>query len=269
VGDGPTNSVFQGALDIRLEAKNRWLPFLGDAYRSLNFSHPSGMVPKTGKLDLKVDGSLTALVMIQLLLEPYPVNPFLVYAAFFKKPECLDFLLRPYKDYKPEHLLAMIPDRETWELVAALIVHRPEQPYTETEVVNDPLLIRFVTLPEKPVPISTFKGPREPEQHSTMIRRLLSELLIGHGSAWEQDQFQAFASGLRLGICNVDDIVKVCEGIPLGSLTYSAHYSPEATRRPKTTYICTPSNLWPHYGTTGSSRIPMCLIVSLFPACIS
>ncbi|KAF8344684.1 hypothetical protein F5887DRAFT_1075096 [Amanita rubescens] len=58
------------------------------------------------------------------------------------------------------------------------------------------------------VPISTFKGPREPEQHSTMIHQLLSELLIGHGSAWEQDQFQAFASGLRLGICNINDIVK-------------------------------------------------------------
>ncbi len=151
--------------------------------------------------------------MIQLLLEPYPVNPFLVYAALFEKPECLDFLLRPYRDYKPEHLLAMMPDGEQG-LVAALIAHNRYQTFTESEVINDPLLIRFIMAPEKSVPISTFNGPREPDQHSTMVRRLLSELLIGHGSAWEQDQFQAFSSGLRLEICNVDDIVKVREGIP-------------------------------------------------------
>ena len=64
-------------------------------------------------LDWKVDGSLTALVMIQLLLEPYPIDPFLVYAGFFDNSRCFDFLLRPYHEYKPQHLLAMIRDEGT------------------------------------------------------------------------------------------------------------------------------------------------------------
>lgn len=38
----------------------------------------------------KVDGALMVLSLMHLLLEPYPVNPFLIYAAFSPGPECLD-----------------------------------------------------------------------------------------------------------------------------------------------------------------------------------
>ena len=102
-------------------------------------------------LDWKVDGSLMALVMIQLLLEPYPVNPFLVYVAFFDSSKCLDFLLTPYQEYKPQHLLAMIPDRETWNLV-----HPHDQMFTLQEVGNNPLLSLATSSDVIRYPISKF-----------------------------------------------------------------------------------------------------------------
>ena len=214
LGDGPTRSTLQRALDIRVGSSERWLPTQGDAYRSLNLSIQSSLIPTTSILDWKVDGSLTALVMIQLLLEPYPVNPFLVYAAFFQSPECLDFLLSPYLEYKPEHLLAMIRDPETRELVAAVLAHTPDETFTTAEAVAmHPLLSRAIASDVIKSPISMFYQPRDPEQHKALIRLLLSELLIGHATPWELRQFQSFSTGLRLGICGVDDIVKVCDPV--------------------------------------------------------
>ncbi|KAF8320954.1 hypothetical protein F5887DRAFT_927957 [Amanita rubescens] len=72
-----------------------------------NIRNSSGCLHCDPFLYYETDGVLMALVMVQLLLEPYPVNPFLVYAAFFQDDSCFDFLLRPYQDYLPEHLLAM------------------------------------------------------------------------------------------------------------------------------------------------------------------
>jgi hypothetical protein len=83
-----------------------------------------------------------ALVMIQLLREPYPVDPFLVYAAFFDNSRCFDFLLRPYGEYKPQHLLAMIRDEVTWQLVSALLGHTCDEIFTSEEVASHPLLSR-------------------------------------------------------------------------------------------------------------------------------
>ena len=69
-----------------------------------------------------MDSSLVALVMIQLLVEPHPVNLFLVYTALFNSPACLEFLLHPYKDYHPDHLLAMIQDKSTCDMMAMVLV---------------------------------------------------------------------------------------------------------------------------------------------------
>ena len=99
------------------------------------------------------------LVMIQLLLEPYPVNPFLVYMAFFDSPECLDFLLTPYREYKPQHLLAMIPDRETRNLIAAVLAHPRDQMFTLQEVGNNPLLSLATSSDVIRYPISKFYQP--------------------------------------------------------------------------------------------------------------
>ncbi|KAF8332195.1 hypothetical protein F5887DRAFT_1080942 [Amanita rubescens] len=208
LGDGPAHSVLQVALDIRLESTPRWLPFLGDAYRTLNFGRDSTLLRGSQVTDFRVDGSLTALVMIQLLQEPYPINPFLVYAAFFPDEKCLDFLAKPYGEYKPEHLLAMIPDKETQALVAAIFAHRPDETHTPIQVARHPLLSRAVVTPNAQIDIAMFAEPRQPDEHTTIIRLLLSDVLIGHAHAWKQLQFKAFAGGLRLGICSIDHIVK-------------------------------------------------------------
>lgn len=212
MGDGPTQGTLQDALDIRLQS-TRWRLCHGDAYRSLVFDHSNTVAPKNDILELKIDGSLTALVMIQLLLEPYPVNPFLVYAAFFNNAECLEFLLRPYREYKPEHLLAMMPDRETRDLLAAVIAHDINKPYTHEEVADDPLLSRAVVMEGITMPIPMFADAREPHQHKGLVQGVLANLLIGHADAWKQVQFEAFQAGLHLGICNVDDILKVRQWI--------------------------------------------------------
>jgi hypothetical protein len=216
VGDGPAQSVFQGALDIRLEDKERWLPFHSNIYRSLNFSHPPDLVPKGYALDFKVDGSLTALVMVQLLLEPHPINPFLVYAAFFDDYMCLDFLLRPYQEYKPEHLLGMIPDHQTRKTVAAIMAFQHDKKFDEiAEAAKDPVAYRASISEVIRAPLSIFKGERDIDQHQKMICGLLAETLIGTAKPWDQEQFKWFARGLRLAICDVDDIVKVRDGINL------------------------------------------------------
>ena len=58
---------------------------------------------------------------MHLLLEPYPVSPFLVYAAFSPGPECLNFLAcGSYGNYELEHLLQMIPDKTKCQQVKAV-----------------------------------------------------------------------------------------------------------------------------------------------------
>ena len=203
MGDGPTHSTLQRALDIRVASAERWLP--RDGYRSLNLGVLPALIPTTSILDWKVDGSLTALVMIQLLLEPYPVDPFVVYAAFFENGDCFDFLLSPYREYQPQHLLAMIRDQNTRKLISALLAFTSAQTFTTEEVAKDPLLSRAVAW----YPLSNLHKPRDAEEHKTLMGLLLCDVLVGHPTPWDLRQFKAFATGLRLGICGVDDIVKV------------------------------------------------------------
>jgi hypothetical protein len=179
----------------------------------LNFSYPPGLVPKAYRLEFQVDASLTALVMIQLLKEPHPVNPFLVYAAFFDNAACLDFLLRPYKEYKPEHLLAMISDPQTRNTVAGIMNFRHDKNLPVEKAAQDPVIYRASMSEGIRAPLILFKGPRDDDQHQTMMCGLLAESLIGVAKPWEYEQFQWFRDGLKLPICDVDNIVKVREGI--------------------------------------------------------
>lgn len=202
MGDGPSRSVYQGALEIRLKDIGRWQEIQGGAYRSLDMTLPANLLRPTTRLDFQTDGVLTALVMVQLLLEPYPVNPFLVYAAFFDNDLCLDFFLQPYQDYLPEHLLAMILDKETRDLVANVLKLTPKQLID----INSPLVERAIT---SEIPQTLLFRERNDWEHDAVVRPLLSLLLLGHHQAWTRCQFQDFQKGLRLGVCYVDDIVKV------------------------------------------------------------
>jgi hypothetical protein len=179
----------------RLNDSERWVPFQ-KTYSSLNFGHPPGLHPTRGKLEFEVDGSLTALVMIQLLVEPHPVNPFLVYAALFNSPACLEFLLHPYKDYHPDHLLAMIQDKLTRDTVAAALVF-PVGEGLDLEKIQKNIVCKRAV--DKDLsPIGLFMGPLDETQHKNFMYLILSDLLVGTGKPWEHDQFIAFSEGLRM-----------------------------------------------------------------------
>ncbi|KAF8325297.1 hypothetical protein F5887DRAFT_926200 [Amanita rubescens] len=194
-GDGPAQSIYQGALTMRLNDSKRWVSFQG-TYSSLNFGHPPGLHPTRGKVEFQVDGSLTALVMIQLLVEPHPINPFLVYAALFNSPACLEFLLHPYKDYHPNHLLAMIQDKSTRDTFAAALVFPVGEKLDPAKIAKNLVCQRAV---EKDLsPAGLFMDPLDEAQHKNFMHLILSDLLIGTGKPWEHDQFLAFTEGLRM-----------------------------------------------------------------------
>lgn len=218
MGDGPTYSTLQRALEIRVASAEQWLPSQQDAYHNLNLGKQPTLVLQTSLLDLKVDGSLMALVMTQLLLEPYPVDLFLVYAAFFNGPECLDLILSPYREYKPLHLQAMIRDQPTRIRIAMLITHTCDETFTTEEVASHPLLSQVVLSDVIWFPITSFCSPHTPEEHQALVCLLLSELLIGHATPWDLRQFKSFSTGLWLGICEVNNIVKVCEAVGSGHI---------------------------------------------------
>ncbi|KAF8318314.1 hypothetical protein F5887DRAFT_1073440 [Amanita rubescens] len=204
LGDGPSQSVHQGALDLRVKGDNRWVPFQGGAYRTLDMSLPPNLIRAPAYIDYETDGVLMALVMVQLLLEPYPVNPFLVYAAFFQDDSCFDFLLRPYQDYLPEHLLAMLPDKETHDLVALVLNMTPDTTLSISDPIHNTLIDRAA---QAEIPAPLFLRVREGDEHEGIVRPLLTALLVGHHAPWQRRQFEAFQKGLRLKLCRVDDIL--------------------------------------------------------------
>lgn len=212
IGDGPAQGVYQRALEMRINS-GRWLDINGGFYRTLNFCPKPALVRRDSLLDFEIDGVITAMVMAQLLVEPYPVNPFLVYAAFFPGRESLEFLLDPLveddEDYKRDYLHAMIPDRETRMALAELFKLSPDQIIPVHEAVEHVLFRRAF---EDPIgaPATFFSGPfpRDVHQHANIRQELFNLLLIGHHKPWTHPHFTAFARGLRLGLCNVPVFVK-------------------------------------------------------------
>lgn len=206
LGDGPSQSIHQGALDLRVNGNDRWVYSQNGAYRTLDMSLPPNLIRPPAYIDYETDGVLTALVMVQLLLEPYPVNPFLVYAAFFEDDSCFDFLAHPYQHYLPEHLLAMIPDKETRDLVALVLKMTPDTKLTISDPIHNNLMERAIPAE---IPASLFLRVREGDEHEGIVRPLLTTLLVGHHAPWQRRQFQAFQKGIRLKLCRVDDILPV------------------------------------------------------------
>jgi len=123
-------------------------------------------------------------------------------------------------------------------------------------------------LEEIRAPLTLFETPRDDEQHQKMICGLLAETLIGVAKPWEYEQFKKFREGLELPICEVDDIVKVREGIFLfiNDHLSIASYSPEARRIRTRIFIFMHSGSWPPFGTTGLNPLPTSSRVSKSPA---
>ena len=118
-GNGPAQAVFNQALGNRVN-EGRWNQ-TDETYRTLKLLTLPGLESQALLREYKVDGALTTLSLMHLLLEPYPISPFLVYAAFSPGPECLNFLAHgSYSDYKLAHLLQMIPDKTKRQQVKAV-----------------------------------------------------------------------------------------------------------------------------------------------------
>lgn len=221
MGDGPAQSVYTGVLGKRIKESGRWLPIHDGFYRTLNLSLQGDLVSADTLIEYEVDGILTALVLVHVLAEPSPVSPFLVYAALFKAPRelenskyedyttprAIDFLARSeYDDYKREHLLAMIPDKKSRRTVAKVFALKPDDKIPWQRISHDSLGRLALTFMEAPA--TYFEVVRDPMQHTSVKRQLLSQLLIGCHVPWKQPQFIAFSKGLRLGLCKIREIVK-------------------------------------------------------------
>jgi hypothetical protein len=100
IGDGPAQSVYQGALAAHLKDRKHWGDIHGGMYLTLNFNPKPDLVHHDSLIEFELDGVLTVLVLAQWLVEPYPVNPFLVYATFFPESEDMDFLRASYKEHQ-------------------------------------------------------------------------------------------------------------------------------------------------------------------------
>jgi hypothetical protein len=189
----------------------RWGPINGDFYRTLNFFPPPALVREDSLIDFEIDGVMTVMVMVQLLVEPYPVNPFLVYAAFFNPgPESLEFLLDPPledDDYKHEYLCAMVPDKQTCKALIDLFKLRNDTIFPFREAAKHDLLRRAFNNPIG-APATFFSGTRDDKQHANIKQQLFNLLLTGHSKPWKHPHFIAFACGLCLGLCNVPVFVK-------------------------------------------------------------
>ena len=205
LGDGPAQSVFQGALDIRIQRQNSlWCLWHTEPYRTLSLSGSPTLAPEALFIEYQIDGAITALILVQFLLMPYPVNPFLVYAAFFSGPECIDFLLH---DDQWESVLKLLPNkvREEVEAVRALTKTKKLEPSNlGNEIIGQQALLLGN------VDAIFFIKPRDDRQHVNFRREVLCRILIGHSEPWAHPQFNAFAKGLRLVLCGVDHIVKAC-----------------------------------------------------------
>ncbi|KAF8716483.1 hypothetical protein AX14_012315 [Amanita brunnescens Koide BX004] len=192
VGNGPVQAVYKAALALRVQQK-RWNEIHG-TYQTIKLSLLPGLESRASLAEYRVDGALTALLLIHLLLEPAPISPFLVYTAFSPGPECLDFLVREScRDYKLAHLLQMIPDKGKQNKPAEMYAHIVGR--LALEIGVDPTF---------------FVDDREKEQHIGVTRRLLGELLLACQEPWEQGQFLAFTEGFRLELSTRNNIAQAC-----------------------------------------------------------
>jgi hypothetical protein len=100
----------------------------------------------------------------------------------------------------------MIPDKKTRQMVPKVFDLKADDFIPWKSIARDALGQLAVTFLEAPA--TYFEIVRDEEQHPSVKRQLLSQLLIGHPEPWLHPQFIAFSKGLSLGLCKVKDIVK-------------------------------------------------------------
>ncbi|KAM6492157.1 hypothetical protein JOM56_011881 [Amanita muscaria] len=198
MGLGPARSTYHGALQARVTSGNRW-NIMGDGtYYTLNLSTDSQLVSSSSLMEYQLDGALAALSIVHLVVEPCPISPFLIYTACFTGATCL---LK-----SQQHLLALVPDRQTRSVVSAILNFKRTDIITPEAVVMHEVASRALEVAL--VEIDYFQEAREDEPHQKLLLQLLSLTLLGHTDPWSHCRFQAFSEGLRLKFLGVNQFLQ-------------------------------------------------------------
>jgi hypothetical protein len=114
VGSGPARMAYHGALISRVHSSAQWHQH-GDSYM-LNLTAGSDYVSDASLLKYKLDGVLAALTIIHLLVELYPISPFVILTACVPGGRELREI--------GHQLIGLIPDRKSRQLVSSILDFR-------------------------------------------------------------------------------------------------------------------------------------------------
>jgi hypothetical protein len=198
VGDGPARLAYQGALEARLKDHQRWNMIGNGTYYTLNFSVPTDFVDPSLVREYKIDGALTALLLIHLLVEPAPISPFLIYAASVSTWAMEDLPLN--------YLLSWIPDEDTRNLITAIHAFKSTDTVSLQNFATHPVAARADNLN---LPASFFTTTRDDATNDKIKVQIIASTLVGHPTPWQHRYFQAFAQGFNLGFLGKSDLISV------------------------------------------------------------
>jgi hypothetical protein len=145
MGNGPAALAYQEALSTRVKNSQRWNMVGDGTYYTLDLSLSSDYVRSDTLQEYTLDGVLTALLIIHLLIEPSPVSPLLLYAAVCNSTDwCMTNL-------PLEYLLAWILDRKMREDISIIHALEPDNVISPFQYSTNPVAFRSAELLSMPV----------------------------------------------------------------------------------------------------------------------
>ncbi|KAK2466619.1 hypothetical protein APHAL10511_000877 [Amanita phalloides] len=209
-------------------------------YYTLNLSTDSLLVSSSLLDEYRLNGVLAALALIHLLVQPNPISPFLLYAACFSNTTCLD--------RNSEHLLALIPDKQTWFILSAIQSFRNTTVLSPAEAYRHPVASRAIELGL--VELDYFHEAREDALHHQLVLCLLATTLLGHTDPWLHRHFLAFSKGFNLKFLGISCLVEPGDSADPENFDFQSQFF-------TTIYgsrICGPSNVLDHLVIKGEMR---------------
>jgi hypothetical protein len=144
-GNGPMALAYQEALLARVKNSPRWNMVGDGSYYTLDLSLSSDFVRPDTLQEYTLDGILTALLVIHLLIEPSPVSPLLLYAATC---DPVDWSMT---NLPLEYLLAWTPDSKTREDITVIHGFKDNDTILPSQYGTHPVTFRSSTLLNMPV----------------------------------------------------------------------------------------------------------------------
>ncbi|KAK2463499.1 hypothetical protein APHAL10511_004585 [Amanita phalloides] len=198
-GEAPAHYTYHGAIAAHINDSKHW-NIMGDGtYYMLNLSTDSSLVSSSSLDKYHLDRALAALALIHLLVEPYPISPFLLYAACFSDATCLT--------QNPDHLIALVPDKQVQHLISAILAFKTTITLSPAEALRHPVASHALELGL--VELDFFHEAREEGLHGLLVMQLLATMLLGHADPWSHQHFLAFSDGFNLKFLGLDQLVKV------------------------------------------------------------